>query len=276
MKLALISDTHVADRAVAFTDNLRATLDDIRREQCDLIIHLGDITADGIRDPAEFGQAKALFAHAPAPVLFLPGNHDIGDNPLPGEANRAAETQFDPRRLDQYRAVFGADYWSVAVNGWRLLGLNAQLFGSGTPDEAAQFAWATAEAATDEPVVLFLHKPLVLESPADTPVHPRYAPPAARDRLLELFAGTDVRLVASGHVHQRRRKPLDGVDHLWTPAVAFVIPDHMQERIGEKQTGYVILSLVGAEHNLRFIRPLGVSDHSLSDFPEVYPELREE
>lgn len=269
MKIALVSDTHVADRATAFVANLRAALDDIRREECDLIIHLGDITADGEHQPVEFAQAKALFAQAHAPVLFLPGNHDVGDNPLPGGE---AEAGFNPDRLDAYRAVFGADRWSVAVNGWRLLGLNAQLFGTGTAEEAAQYAWAAAEADAGAPLALFLHKPLALDSAASTPVHPRYVPPAARDLLLKMFAGADLRLVASGHAHQRRQKRIDGVEHLWAPSVGFVMPDDMQEGIGEKQTGYVIVNLAHDQHTVRFVSPPGLENHSLPDFPEVYPE----
>lgn len=269
MKIALVSDTHVADRAVAFAGNLGAALDDIRREECDLIIHLGDITADGEHQPAEFAEAKAMFAQASAPVLFLPGNHDIGDNPLPG---REAKAEFNPDRLEDYRAVFGADRWSLAVNGWRLLGLNAQLFGTGTADEAAQYAWAADEATRGEPLALFLHKPLVLDSAADTPVHPRYVPPVARDRLLEIVGGVDLRFVASGHAHQRRQKQIHGVEHIWAPSVAFVMPDDMQERIGEKQTGYVIVSFAHAQHAVRFVSPPGLENHSLPDFPDVYPE----
>lgn len=277
MKIALISDTHLADRAGAFADNLRATLTDVGQERCDLVIHLGDVTADAIRDPAEFGQASRLLAGLAAPVLYVPGNHDIGDNPpAPGDAgSTAGETPFSRARLEQYRANFGPDWWAVDAAGWRLIGLDAQLFGAGVAEEEAQFSWAAGEAAAAAgPIALFLHKPLFLNNPSDTPVHPRYVPAVQRQRLLDLFVGRDLRLIVSGHVHQRRRVLIDGIEHVWLPSVAFSIPDQMQERIGEKQVGHGVLELTPDAHSFRFVTAAGVINHSLADVPDVYPELR--
>lgn len=275
MKIALIADTHAADRAVAFNANLQATLADIAREECELIIHLGDITADAVRDPADFAQARRLFDHAPAPVLFLPGNHDIGDNPPSGHAgDDMTDTPFDPERLDQYRQHFGADFWVKQVEGWRLIGLNAQLFGVGHAAEDDQFArLEQALTGWEGPIAVFLHKPLLLETAEHTPVHPRYVPPPQRTRLLTLLSGHDVRLVVSGHVHQHRRLLVDGIAHIWTPSVAFTIPDEMQERIGVKEIGYALVNLSNGHYDARFVVPSGGVNFQLSDFPEVYPEL---
>ena len=56
-------------------------------------------------------------------------------------------------------------------------------------------------------MALFLHKPLFLNAPDDPELGTtaiRYVPLPARRRLIEMFATVDLRLVASGHVHQRR------------------------------------------------------------------------
>ena len=56
-------------------------------------------------------------------------------------------------------------------------------------------------------MALFLHKPLFLNVPDDPELAAtsiRYVPMPARSRLIEMLRAVDLRLVASGHVHQRR------------------------------------------------------------------------
>ena len=81
MRIALVSDTHIAARARAFTANWHIAARLIEAERPDLIIHLGDITVDGAGDPAEHGQALDAMQALSAPRLAVPGNHDLGDNP---------------------------------------------------------------------------------------------------------------------------------------------------------------------------------------------------
>ena len=50
----------------------------------DLVIHLGDLSLDGARDPAGLTYGRRLLDQLPVPWRAVPGNHDIGDNPQPG------------------------------------------------------------------------------------------------------------------------------------------------------------------------------------------------
>jgi hypothetical protein len=61
----------------------------------------------------------------------------------------------------------------------------------------------------------------------------------ARSRLVEMFRAVDLRLVASGHVHQRRDFTYGHIRHVWAPSAGFIIPDRMQEVIGIKEVGLV-------------------------------------
>ena len=159
MKIALISDTHLAAHTHAFRRNAEAARDWIAAEAPDLTIHLGDITACGSEAPEQFEEAATVFAGFPRDIRFLPGNHDVGDNP--GETFTGKEPAVSPALLAHFRRVFGADRWRIDAEGWRLIGLNAQLFGAGDAEEVAQFAWLEAALADAEgPIGLFLHKPL--------------------------------------------------------------------------------------------------------------------
>lgn len=272
MKIALISDTHLAPEAPAFGRNGQAVLAWIQALPADLVLHLGDITADGIKDAAHYRTAAELFAPLGDRIRFVPGNHDIGDNP--GETHTGKEPTVDPERLALYRATFGDDRWVLSVDGWTLVGLNAQLFGSEDEEEEAQFAWLSrvlAEAAG--PVGLVLHKPLFRETPDEAEIHHRYVPHAARRRLLAQFVRHDLRFVLSGHTHQTRRRHVAGIEHVWAPSTAFVIPDALQERIGEKVVGTMILTLTADSHRFDLVIPAGVIQHDLADHAEVYPQL---
>jgi 3',5'-cyclic AMP phosphodiesterase CpdA len=265
MRIVLVTDSHLAAIAPPCNENWLAAKAFARRAGADLTVHLGDITLDGIADPRQHDWALAASADWPTPLRFIPGNHDVGDNP-PGPGVPAK----DPLDLDllaQYRRQFGRDYWSLDAPPWRLIALDAQLLDSGTADEAEQWQWLDALLADsrEHRLVLLLHKPLFLDDPATTPTpHIRYVPPAPRRRLLQLLAPLDLRLVLSGHTHQYLDRTINGVRHVWLPSTAFIIPEPMQDRVGEKVTGLGVLDL---EETCRFdlVCPDGMRRHSLRD-----------
>lgn len=270
MRIALVTDSHLAPQATALNDNWQAVRRFVARSRIDLTIHLGDITVDGAGDAAQFGWALQLSADWPSALRFLPGNHDIGDNPPdPGTPRKHP---LDPARLAQYRQAFGPDYWTQEAAGWRLVGLNAQLFGSGTEAEAGQWAWLEDVAATagDRPTVVLLHKPLFQAGPDDAEPHIRYVPIVPRRRLLPLLDALDTRLVLSGHTHQYLDRTLAGRRHVWLPSTAFWIPDALQERVGEKVVGLGLLELAPDGYRLDFVCPDGMARNSLFDNP-IYP-----
>jgi 3',5'-cyclic AMP phosphodiesterase CpdA len=115
---------------------------------------------------------------------------------------------------------------------------------TGLASEAEQFDWLASQlaAAGGKPVALFLHKPLFLNSPEDPELAAtsiRYVPMPARSRLVKMLRAVDLRLVASGHVHQRRDFTFAHVRHIWAPSAGFVISDARQEVIGIKEVGLV-------------------------------------
>jgi 3',5'-cyclic AMP phosphodiesterase CpdA len=274
MKLVLVSDTHLTPRTAAFGDNWAVVRAWIEAIAPDLVVNLGDITADGAHDPRELEAARTAFDGLRRAVRFLPGNHDIGDNPIePGAPN---DHPLDLQRLADYRRLFGPDRWSLVAGTWQIVGLNAQLFATGTDEEEEQFVWLEEQLRDRRgPLGVMLHKPLFRHGPSDTEAHVRYVPAVARRRLLASLAPRDLRFVASGHVHQARRLHVDRVEHVWAPSTAYCMPDAMQERIGEKMVGVLTLEVTDAGHRFETVTPPGLVRHNILDHPDLYPKLAE-
>jgi hypothetical protein len=86
-----------------------------------------------------------------------------------------------------------------------------------------------------------------------------------------MLRDADVRLVASGHVHQHRRHRVGAVEYCWAPSTAFVIPDARQPRIGTKRVGYVEYTFHHGRLDIEVVEPPELSNHGLDD---VWPEAR--
>ncbi len=272
MRIALVSDTHLARRVPDFLANWQRVKAWLDTAAPDLILHLGDITVNGAEHAAELHEARALFDGLPAPIRFLPGNHDIGDNPIaPGVPNAHP---LDLARLADYRRIFGPDRWSIEAEDWSLIGLNAQLFGTDEAEEAAQFDWLESVLGEGHgPLGVFLHKPLFRTRPEDTEAHIRYVPHSPRQRLLALLAKRDLRFVVAGHTHQHRQHVVDRVEHVWAPSCTVFFGDAMQERIGDKTVGAMLLELTPDGHRFRAEAPAGLRQLDLLDHPEAYPQV---
>lgn len=275
MKIALITDTHLSADAQAFRENCDAVRSWVAQTKPDLTVHLGDITVDGSKYPEQLDYAADAFAGWPGPLRFLPGNHDIGDNVDPHHHSEH-EPRIDAERLGRYRSAFGPDRWSLQAEGWTLVGLNAQLFGAGDAEERGQLEWLDLVlAAADGPVGLLLHKPLFRNGPGDTERHHRYLPIPERRDLSERLGSKDLRFVVCGHTHQHRHIEVDGVDHVWAPSSAFLIPDGMQERIGNKVVAAMTLTIDPQGHRFGLSQPAGVAQNSIGDHLRLYPQLRQ-
>jgi 3',5'-cyclic AMP phosphodiesterase CpdA len=241
-RLTQISDTHLARRLTKLTDNFHRLSEYIDASRPDLVINSGDVVFDGPTSPKDLDFARSLHDALPVACRYLPGNHDIGDNPT--EIGPPLTQRVSEKDRQAFISVFGDDRWRFEAAGWCFIGLNSLVMNSGLGSEAEQFDWLAAElaGAKGKPVALFLHKPLYLNAPDDPELEAtsfRYVPQPARARLIEMLRTADVRLVASGHVHQRRDFTFAGIRQIWAPSAGFIISDARQERIGIKEVGLV-------------------------------------
>ena len=134
MRIIHISDTHLSRRKPHFADNWPPLAAWIAAQSCDLVIHTGDVTVDGAGIEDDLRYAAKLMRSLGVRFRAVPGNHDVGDAGHPRQP-------VTDGRLARWRTYFGLDRWFEDVEGYRLVGLDAMLLGSGGREEAAQAAW---------------------------------------------------------------------------------------------------------------------------------------
>lgn len=272
-RIAQISDTHLSAHKPFFVDNFVRIGKALRDDAPDLVLNSGDITLDGASDESDLAAARALHDELGLAVRFLPGNHDLGDCQ---DAPSHGEGAIDDERRGRYVSHFGADWWTLDVPSWRLLGLNAQLLGSDLAETGEQDRAISAAAATlgDRKLALFLHKPLFDREVGETEITGRFVNPAPRHALLASLGDAAPVLIACGHVHQYRETWSAGASHVWGTSTAFVLPDRVQPRYGIKEVGYVEHRLEpDGTHASRLLRVPGVPTLDIADFPGAYGQV---
>lgn len=267
----MVSDSHLSARTPEASANWDAVVAHVDAEGHDLVIHAGDICADG---PGSSGDddlavAQAALGRLDTRLRVVPGNHDIGDNPFPKAA--PDDPLVTPEALERFRNALGPDRWMLDLPGWRVVGLNSLLFDTGLDAEADQWEWfADVLPGADDgrQFALVLHKPLAPRPDRPDADPGRYVPPAARDRLLGMVAdgGSSLGVVVSGHVHQHSQHAHDGVLHVWAPTTWATIPDRIQTMLGEKVCGVVELALHDdGTLDARCVAPAGFTQNVILD-----------
>jgi 3',5'-cyclic AMP phosphodiesterase CpdA len=267
-RLTQISDTHLsrAEKFVELTNNFHCVSAHIDATRPDLVVNTGDVAWDGPSSRADSEYAEELHAALPVECRYLPGNHDVGDNPT--VVGAAPSHMANEKDCAVFVDVFGEDRWQFEAAGWRFIGLNSLIMNTGIPNEIEQEEWLHSQlsGANGKPIALFLHKPLFMITP-DDPEEPhtaiRYVPQPVRSSLVKLLGAHDVRLVASGHVHQRRDFTFGHTRHIWSPSTGFIMPERIQPVIGAKEVGLVEYRFQPNAFEVRHARAEGQIDVGL-------------
>jgi 3',5'-cyclic AMP phosphodiesterase CpdA len=269
-RLTQISDTHLSrsDKFADLTDNFHRVSEHINTTRPDLVVNTGDVAWDGPSNRADSEYAEELHAALPVECRYLPGNHDVGDNPT--AVGAAPSHMANEKDCAVFIDVFGEDRWQFEAAGWRFIGLNSLIMNTGIPNESEQEEWLKSQlsGANRKPIALFLHKPLFMTTPDDpeeASTAIRYVPQPMRARLVEMLGVHDVRLVASGHVHQRRDFTFGHTRHIWSPSAGFIIPDRPQPVIGAKEVGLVEYRFQPDSFEVRHVRASGQIDVGLDE-----------
>ena len=193
MLIVHLSDLHFGAHDDAVADALIA---DIAGLGADLVVVSGDFTQVGSR--AEFAQAEAFLKALPAPVLAVPGNHDL-------PVYNLWERFTDPYR--RYRRHIADDLEPfVNRDGVALAGLKTSrraLFGfdwsdgSISPGQLRRLKQRFAGVPDTDFKIVVAHHPLL--HPVEGGIVQDIV--ARSDRALAAFAEAGVRLVLSGHFH---------------------------------------------------------------------------
>jgi 3',5'-cyclic AMP phosphodiesterase CpdA len=268
VRVIQISDTHISRTKPHFANNWRPVADWLKQQNPDLVIHTGDVTVDGADQEDDMQFCGELMRAIGKPVLAVPGNHDVGDALDPYQP-------VDDARIARWRRHLGPDRWTHDCAEWRLIGLNALLFGSGTVEESRQLDWLQTALAESRGrrIAWFLHRPLFLADPKEGDTGYWSVKPEPRARLLDLLRKYDVALVGSGHLHRAHDRTHQNTRYVWGPSSGFLVgPDMHPPMDGEEQLGAMIYEFNGRDVSVRLAPIDGLHPHWIDDVVhEVYP-----
>lgn len=266
MKIIQITDTHFSPSKPHFNGNWAPLAEWINESGADLVIHTGDLTVDGADQAEDIAFCMALMRQIFAPMLIVPGNHDVGH--LPG-----SRQPVDATRLARWRDLVGPDYWMEDRGNWRLIGLDSLLMGFEDAEEERQFQWlkAALESRDGKRVAIFAHKPLFVDAADEGDTGYWSIRPAQRRRLFDLIDAHDVALFASGHLHWTWKGQYKDTALVWGPSAAFILDKMEREMPGDRLVGAVVHEL-GDTVTSEIVHVPGMVAHFLDDVvEEVYP-----
>jgi alkaline phosphatase D len=274
--VAQVSDAHLGPRTTVFQANMARIEAVLHADPPAALVASGDLSLDGADRDADLSFAATAFRRAAgrAPLLAIPGNHDVGST-----AETMPSQTVDEARLARWDQMLGPDRFVQDLDGpggesWRLVGLNTEIMGTGLAREAEQAGFVTAalEALGRRRIALFLHKPPYLHG-MDDGFDYWSVPPAARATLVPLLSHPALRLVASGHLHLHRLVRRGDVTHAWTPPASFVCEPEIQPGIpGERLAGFLRHRLHADHVEVELVSPNGIRAPFLDEVrAETYP-----
>jgi 3',5'-cyclic AMP phosphodiesterase CpdA len=176
----------------------------------DVALISGDMThrvADIVRD---WPRLLSMFK---VPVIATPGNHDMCQ-------------RLEREALDNYNAIFGPDYGTMDVNGWRIIFGNTQYWLE-TDEKDAQSRYEEWLAAELERAKA-LHGKIILaghNAPfAYTPEEPdgyENCPKTCRFARLDAYLAAGARFYLAGHMHRLSMRGWRGLTILSAEALSY-------------------------------------------------------
>jgi alkaline phosphatase D len=264
-----LSDAHLSPRTTLFRGNVELVRRAVADAAPDLVVATGDLSLDGAdRDP-DLAMAAEWHRGFPGPLMALPGNHDVGS-----DVRLMATQPVDDARLDRWRRHLGPGRGVTDLPGWRVIGLNSEVMGTGHAEEAAQAAFLRDSLAGlgERRIALFLHRPPYLESP-DENWGMWAVGPEGRAALSPVLDHPALRLVASGHIHLHHEVTRGPARHVWAPALSFYCsPDFQAGLPGSRRPGALLHRLHADHVETTFLAPEGLTAVDIAEVQDqTYP-----
>lgn len=200
--------------------NYRAAVEAANEIGPDLVVMGGDMVDDPF-DQAQYDEVMSITDGLDAPMHWVPGNHDIGE-----DTDRPTA-----RSIANYRERFGPDHYSFVHKGATFIVVNTVVVTHAdlVPDEwEAQLAVlesTLAEAkARQGPTLVFGHHPLFLRD-VDEADDFFNVPRVRRHPMLDLLADNDVSAYFCGHWHRNGGGTYRDVEVVISGAVGFPLGD---------------------------------------------------
>ena len=261
-----ITDLHLsAERAYSYP-GWRACLAHINRERPDFVAVTGDLVLDDPDHDPDHAFVRAELARIEVPWADL---GDSGPEPY-------MDQWITQERRGRYLSHHAADRWVHELGRWRLIGVNAQLLGSGLAAEAEQHAWLEQRLAEGRgrPLALFLHKPLFIHGHDEEDRPGWCVTRKGREAFLGLIRQANVRLVASGHAHHYRTLAVDGMSMVWAPSTAQVMRRASTPFRAVSEPGVVHYWFEDDKVEFCLVKPEGLAANDISDLVERHGAMR--
>lgn len=234
---AVIADSHLepedtGDGAPRSNRRNRSVVDWLRRQAPQFVLHLGDIVhpvPQAEQHDRTLVLARQLFDGLRCPVLYTPGNHDIGDK----NDDTAPSAAVAENWLAGYAQVFGEQFRAHHAGDCVLLLINSPILGSGLPLEAVQKRWLEdqLQSARGKRIFLATHYPPYLLQPQEDTSYDNIER-SARHWLLDLLRRHHVEAVFCGHVHNQFYNRIDSTEIHALPSTSFVRRDYSELHSG--------------------------------------------
>lgn len=237
MRILHISDTHLSGTHPVFQLNWRLFASRVQELQPDLVIHTGDAAISDPDRTEDIAFARAEMERLGLRYLIVPGNHDVGDNPVDADWLPRQPKACTEARRQAWINQFGPDFWVEDVDGIRFVGLNAQLFGTDLPAEEEQWEMLRTALRAGGRTVLVSHKPFYSQvDGSDLPLNA--LPVEASLEIERLCQEAGVLLHLTGHLHRHKVISRGGLTRVWGASTAFVCShEKMSRRNGRMEVG---------------------------------------
>ncbi|XP_078097002.1 serine/threonine-protein phosphatase CPPED1 [Mustelus asterias] len=185
------------------------------------------------------------------PLVFISGNHDIGNAPTPDT-------------ISEYCKSWGDDYFSFWVGGVLFLVLNSQFFQDASNCSELKEAhdlWldhqlAAAEQSKSKHVIVFQHIPLFLQSPDEENNYFNLEKSKRLD-LLQKFEKAGVKAIFSGHYHRNAGGMFNNLDMVVTSAIGC--------QLGEDKHGVRVVVVTEEKIHHKYINLDELSDLTVKE-----------
>jgi 3',5'-cyclic AMP phosphodiesterase CpdA len=234
--IALLADTHTTrgtrDTQPQYREHLEQVIDAVNTATVDLVIVAGDLTENGKDE--EFQDFKQQIRRFAAPVLCVPGNHDVGPKWTPTKVDSVSS-----EAVARYEQQLGPTFFSKTVAGLRVIGLNSSIMGTTLPLAQAQWKFLEDAFASDAntSTIAFFHYPPFRDFATERGGGYWNIEPEPRVRLLALLQRPCVKAIFTGHTHQALVNHYRGIPIVTGEPVSFGLPR------GRQQQGWTLVTI---------------------------------
>ncbi len=274
--VAVVADTHLnkndfeteAPYAVNRLANqrLRSVIEDINRQDVETVIHLGDVVhpvpSEVELHEGAFQRFFELTSELKHPLHVIPGNHDVGEKPLPWSPAGAVRQS----SLDGWTRRFAKRYFNFSHGGVAFIGINAQVMGYDLELAFEQREWLRRQLEKHARDRIFLcshYPPFLLAENEDE--HYDNLSESVREEFLKLIEEFNIEGLFAGHVHHFWYNVYRGCKCYLLPSTAFNRQDFSELfRIAPQQAefgrndvaklGYFLVHVYERGHEFEYVR----------------------